>query len=251
MTKPKKFRNAAGLRPNETLSDDYIADFVKNVPNDWKYHRITVGVYVRRYKDDTVKFVARGLVDKKRLFSAHDNFKDAVDAYNRFIDAHPRESEKFKDITGQKFGHLEVIRQGHRDRKFTYWECRCDLDGNMIEVAAPNLLNGNQTTCGKHGAERTELAHDAVRRDVEKYGTVPGMLTQKKRKSNTSGVKGISVITTKTGAKRYRAELSVGGNRYKGHRYERLADAVAERKGMEKKYQQPILDKVEQDKQSD
>lgn len=228
-----------------------IEEKIANIPYDANEHRLSTGVYGRRYADQSVKFFAK--VWSSNLYryrERFDTYGEAKSAYERFVEQHDIKKMTLHDLTGKKFGHLTVL-----ERVGTIvpvkWKCQCDLDGNLVDVLATNLTSGKQTTCGKHADVKSKLAQNKIREDVKKYGAVPGMLTQKKRKSNTSGVKGISVVTTKTGAKRYRAELSVGGNRYKGHRYERLADAVAERKGMEKKYQQPILDKVEQDKQSD
>ena len=60
---------------------------------------------------------------------------------------------KIKDITGQRFGKITVIKQGDR---VTYpsgsskvnWICECDC-GNEVITNGPSLRKGNTTSCGK------------------------------------------------------------------------------------------------------
>ena len=54
-----------------------------------------------------------------------------------------------KDLTGQKFGYLTVIKDsGKRDANGTVkWQCKCDC-GNYHLVATTNLINGNTVSCG-------------------------------------------------------------------------------------------------------
>lgn len=57
----------------------------------------------------------------------------------------------FKDLTGEKFGRLAVIRvsrkvkSGNRERY--YWQCKCDC-GNEKEVRTDCLTNGLVKSCG-------------------------------------------------------------------------------------------------------
>lgn len=78
---------------------------------------------------------------------------------------------KFKDVTGQKFGRLTVIRQG--DYKYcsgkpvVCWECQCDC-GNTSLVAGNALRTGQIKSCGclleerKWSAEEVELLKKMV-----------------------------------------------------------------------------------------
>lgn len=52
-------------------------------------------------------------------------------------------SNKFVDITGQKFGEWEVLEYcgGYK------WKCKCSC-GNIKEVYKSDLINGNSTNCG-------------------------------------------------------------------------------------------------------
>lgn len=58
-----------------------------------------------------------------------------------------------KDLTGQKFGRLTVIKQnGHRGKKVT-WLCRCEC-GNYITVTRDGLTCGHTKSCGCINRER-------------------------------------------------------------------------------------------------
>lgn len=52
-------------------------------------------------------------------------------------------TNKFKDLTGQRFGRLVATKFLGKGK----WQCQCDC-GNMTEVFRSNLLTGNTTSCG-------------------------------------------------------------------------------------------------------
>ena len=52
-----------------------------------------------------------------------------------------------KDLTGEKFGHLTVIKRAPNKGKEVAWECKCDC-GNSVIVRAYSLLSGNTKSCG-------------------------------------------------------------------------------------------------------
>lgn len=57
---------------------------------------------------------------------------------------------RFKDITGQRFGRLTVIRflpRAERENPRRTWLCRCDC-GNECQVSAGKLTIGHTTSCG-------------------------------------------------------------------------------------------------------
>lgn len=59
-----------------------------------------------------------------------------------------------KDLTGQKFGRLSVIRQTDmRKHSQIAWECLCDC-GNTTFVRSSALTTGNSTSCGCYTKER-------------------------------------------------------------------------------------------------
>lgn len=53
---------------------------------------------------------------------------------------------KFKDLTGQRFDKLLVIKQIDSDKR-TQWLCKCDC-GNVTVVQSCNLLSGHSKSCG-------------------------------------------------------------------------------------------------------
>lgn len=56
-----------------------------------------------------------------------------------------------KDLTGQKFGKLTVVREtDERKNSYIVWECRCDC-GNTHYVRSNSLLDGSTTSCGCEG----------------------------------------------------------------------------------------------------
>ena len=54
----------------------------------------------------------------------------------------------FRDLTGQRFGELTVLRRGaDGKRRQTRWVCRCDC-GEETSVYATNLTRGRTQSCG-------------------------------------------------------------------------------------------------------
>ena len=58
------------------------------------------------------------------------------------------------DLTGRVFGHLLVLRRAYgyktpAGRAVVMWTCRCDLDGNEVDIYPASLKRGATTTCGK------------------------------------------------------------------------------------------------------
>ena len=53
---------------------------------------------------------------------------------------------EIKDISGQKFNRLLVLKQSHINRE-VYWLCRCDC-GNETAVRGCSLRSGAQKSCG-------------------------------------------------------------------------------------------------------
>lgn len=54
-----------------------------------------------------------------------------------------------KDLTGMTFGRLTVISK--TDKRFNgsiVWLCRCNNDGNLVNVSSKYLLSGDVKSCG-------------------------------------------------------------------------------------------------------
>lgn len=59
---------------------------------------------------------------------------------------------RIKDLTGQRFGMLTVIKMSDiRKHRYVCWECRCDC-GNTTVVIGTHLTSGNTRSCGRHAA---------------------------------------------------------------------------------------------------
>lgn len=55
---------------------------------------------------------------------------------------------KVHDLTGQRFGHLTVIKRSDRRQgsNSIQWLCRCDC-GRKLIVRSDNLVTGHSTQC--------------------------------------------------------------------------------------------------------
>lgn len=61
---------------------------------------------------------------------------------------------KLKDLTGQEFGRLTVIKRGTNDKESrAMWLCKCEC-GNEKIIRGKDLRKGNTRSCGCLGLER-------------------------------------------------------------------------------------------------
>ena len=71
---------------------------------------------------------------------------------------------EIRDLTGQKFSYLTVIRRADYPSKNVYWLCECTC-GNTTVVRKDHLLKGDIKSCGcmhhkyGHGQTNTRLYH--------------------------------------------------------------------------------------------
>ncbi len=66
---------------------------------------------------------------------------------------------KIKDLTGQRFGKLIVIKDsGQRKNRQVVWECKCDC-GKITYVVGQALRTGHTKSCGCLQAERASSAN--------------------------------------------------------------------------------------------
>lgn len=59
-----------------------------------------------------------------------------------------------KDLTGQSFGRLTVIRQSYSTDGRAHWTCLCRC-GNQKRIAGKSLRNGSTTSCGCFNREQS------------------------------------------------------------------------------------------------
>lgn len=90
---------------------------------------------------------------------------------------------KVKDLSGQRFGRLEVIRPTDmRKNRFVVWECQCDC-GNLVYVVGAQLSNGRTKSCGCLRKER----HDAQQVDLmgKRFGRLLAVRPTEERKNSS------------------------------------------------------------------
>ena len=85
---------------------------------------------------------------------------------------------KMKDLSGQKFGYLTVIKPTEdRDRNCIIWECECDHGGegspSIHYVSSSNLIRGHCLSCGclksKGEMKITQLLQDNNIEYIKEY----------------------------------------------------------------------------------
>lgn len=144
-------------------------------------------------------------------------------------------SRKKLDLTGQRFGHLTVLRPAENIGKKTAWVCRCDC-GREAVVKTYHLRCGHTKSCGcqnGQGGPRTALGLTYI------DGTCVEMLQARTvRKNNTSGVPGVDWYSSK---QCWRAMICFKGKRYYLGKYKNFEDAVKARKYAEEKLFDPFL----------
>lgn len=65
-----------------------------------------------------------------------------------------------KDLTGERFGKLVVLRTGSGSKHGAKWVCKCDC-GNIVEVYGKSLRSGNTKTCGCSKKSKKQETNDA------------------------------------------------------------------------------------------
>lgn len=74
--------------------------------------------------------------------------------------------QNFIDLTGQKFGRLNVIERSENFGRRTAWLCRCEC-GNEVRVRAEHLRGGRVNSCGcirKEAVAMLKFKHGEARK---------------------------------------------------------------------------------------
>lgn len=133
-------------------------------------------------------------------------------------------SRKKLDLTGQRYGHLSILRPTQNIGSRTAWVCRCDC-GQETVVQTNRLRSGHTTSCGCRSARSNP---DSALGLTYIDGTCVEMLRAKTvRRNNTSGVPGVDWCS---GKGRWRATICFKGRRYYLGSYADFAQAVQARK---------------------
>lgn len=160
----------------------------------------------------------------------------------------------YRDITGQKFGRLTVLKKDHYDgKRNTYWLCECEC-GNVVVVQRGALTRGATISCGcamkeinkklAKDIELNKMGLEKLKKESFREGTSLKGLTRKVDKTSKTGVKGVVERTNQNGIV-YEATIKFKGKcKYLG-RYGTLEEARAAREEAEEKLFKPILKKYE------
>lgn len=81
-----------------------------------------------------------------------------------------------KDIIGQKFGKLTVLKLNEYKDKDLFYQCKCEC-GNIVNVFGTHLRSGHTLSCGclkaSYGAQQIEKFLIQLKISYEKEKTFP------------------------------------------------------------------------------
>ena len=97
---------------------------------------------------------------------------------------------RWKDLTGQRFGRLEVLEVAYTKDNKNFWKCRCDC-GNVCYVNTASLTNGTTVSCGCKNDENRASLSSFDRGLID--GTMKCAIKKDRKlnKNNSSGVRGV------------------------------------------------------------
>lgn len=154
----------------------------------------------------------------------------------------------FKDLSGQQFNHLTVIRDsGERDtHKAILWECKC-VCGKTTLVRGNDLKYNKIKSCGcKRSKEQSKAGKKHVDSILETMveGTNLAVLNNKLPKNNKSGIKGVFWVTSK---QKWKATITFQNKAYYLGMFDDINKAAEARKEAEEKFFNPVLEKYGKD----
>lgn len=157
------------------------------------------------------------------------------------------QKEGVVDLTGNRYGKLQVLRRD--PGRSGYWICECDC-GNRKSIRGTSLTKKNGThSCGcdqKKVASETgrrtvaENAREQIERNMSYRTNFQVIESRNLPKNNTSGHKGVY-----WDAKRemWQAYIHIHGQRKFLGRYHKYEDAVKARELAEEKYFEPLIER--------
>lgn len=148
---------------------------------------------------------------------------------------------KHRDLTGQRFGMLTALYRLDGKGK-AKWLCRCDCGGECyLNCAELKARRDCGCSAAQAAAERIKAGANGNRLGTN-INTITNIMSGKLRKTNTSGITGVSIK-----GNCYRARIVVRGREINLGKFTTLEAAVRARKEAEKKYFAPL---IEQDKEN-
>lgn len=157
-------------------------------------------------------------------------------------------STQFKETnyTNTCFNNIKFLEKTNKKSGTSYiYKCRCHC--GKIFYSAPNvIINKNVKSCGclRDTTNNIKKARDSIKK-YYKENTSLLTLNSKLLSSNTSGYKGVSWDRSR---KKWVAQITFKGKKYRLGRYNNIEDAIKARIEAEEKYFKPILDKYKEQK---
>lgn len=157
-----------------------------------------------------------------------------------------RGKPRAKDITGERFGKLTVLRPtGRKQGTNIVWLCQCDC-GKQTELSTSSLKASYRVSCGCYAREHlkqvSEMGLTYLRENELKDQTSLCRLTAKTPNTNTSGRKGVFFDRNK---RRWVAHICIQKKRIHLGYFNKFEDAVKAREKAEEELFEPILNKYD------
>ena len=145
------------------------------------------------------------------------------------------------DLTGRRYGALEVIKYVDSNHNGTRWECKCHRCGSISVKTAAYLKSAKSCGCISHDIAASAAAD--LRKIVNESGSSLNILRDKPNSNNTTtGVRGISFISTTS---KYVAYITYKRKTYTLIKSTDINKCIAARKAAEKAIRNDFLDWLE------
>ena len=146
-----------------------------------------------------------------------------------------------KDLTGEKFGKLTVIKRlDEKSKHGAIWVLKCDC-GNTSKAVTSDLTSGKVKTCGCSWTDAGKKVQD-WNEDDKIDGVFVPMLT-KNSPTGASGVKGVRKRVRKNGTVRWQAHIGIKNKDIYLGSFKTIEEAAKARKDAEEKYYKPYIEK--------
>lgn len=147
----------------------------------------------------------------------------------------------YKDITGNRYGDLEVLRYVSSNRNGTQWECKCHNCGSITIKTAAWLKSSKSCGCkmiaaSKHNFDKN---HNLI---AQSKSNLSILRDDANANNMTTGVRGVCYISS---TQRYVAYISYKGKRYTLCRSTDINECIAARKAAEKAIRNDFIDWLE------
>ena len=142
------------------------------------------------------------------------------------------------DHSGEVYGMITVLDNYIRKNSNTKWKCRCGYCGNVFYTTISSLKRGNVISCGCQNTQRRKelIKQNLGLMDGTNLSTIS--TNRKTNKNNTTGVKGVSYITSKG---KYRAQIMFKRKVHHLGYFDTIEQAKEARLKAEKELFEPVL----------